>query len=241
MATPQAISVDGGDNAFEVHSGLPGAVVEKMDKVPGGTTMVQFVTMKINNMVNLAAADPEFAKVVNATLAEIAIDQTHLRQCFHGDAYDGGEGEATWGLSSYFTDEGDGGHQKTALSKALLAIAKTGIEKVDAGPAVYDDIKGMWESIPSIPFVFEKPEVEFPTVEQTVADGLKAALEDFMGKYEHMQRAGKAKMGDAEKNVFLANEKSGELAYAIQYPADGELYPAEPKFDAKEAGISLTG
>ena len=45
--------------------------MEKIDKVPGGTTMVQFVTMKINNMVNLAAADPEFAKVVNATLAEV--------------------------------------------------------------------------------------------------------------------------------------------------------------------------
>lgn len=240
IAKPGAISDgSGGDNTFQPGHGIPCEVTEKITDVPGGGELVKFVEQKISEMCNKAAADKRVLEAMNKCLAEMEKTDDMMRSCFHGNEFMGPSGYPTCdSITSYYEDECN-----DKLQEAVKGAATDAVAAVD-GSSVYGAIKSAWDAIPSIPFVFEKPEVEFPTVDANVAEGVASAVMHFMRLYEIRLRAGcAAKMGADCKMVFVDIMPPATAPYALQTGSDEKagMIPETPEFEVTDKGISLTG
>jgi hypothetical protein len=248
MAKPSSVGVGTGDWCHEAGDGIDGAVVQKMEDIPGSTTLIEFVKFKMNEMVDHACGDERTKAAMEKVFAEMKWVNTDMRECFHGQMYQSGTEDAVWAISSYYQDEDYLGGEK--LRALFLPIAKDAVQNIDAGPGVYDNIKAAWDAIPAIPFVYEKPEVEWQAIEEVVVDGMMGALDKWMMAVERRQRCGRNCSAPELKVVFVDVPGSGDapmdgttVPYACQADSD-DLIPDNPwggEFTPPEKGISLTG
>ena len=162
-----------------------------------------------------------------------------LRDCLHGEAYQAGDYDNETAISSYYHDEDN---QNPKLREALRPIVDKAVANTALGPELYSGIKSGWDSIPSIPLVYEKPQVEFPTIEENIADAFCWALSHFMDMYEVKQRANKVppkSMNGHEEKAFVTPDDMSGFPYAVQVlPEDCET-PDELEFNKPEWNIDV--